>query len=115
MGKRSPAMAKAVLSKSIDRIGNLFVFLISLSLLLLLTGVVLEPALPYFQLDVVLSPKELQDDDVRHKTLEMLQKARGNLRLLWISLGVVMTSLSGFGYLLAKKLGAALALDHESS
>jgi hypothetical protein len=60
-------------------------------------GLLLTPVLPYFQLDAVLSPKELADPQVRDVTLAILEKAGGNQWLMWSLAGVMFCAIGGVG------------------
>jgi hypothetical protein len=68
-------------------------------LLLLVVGIFVMPYMPYFQLDRVLTPTELADDNKRTATLEMLRKASGNQWLLWTIAGTTTVVLSVLGLL----------------
>jgi hypothetical protein len=61
-------------------------------------GLFVVPVLPYFQLDVVLSPTELRNQQVHDATLGMLKAASGNQWLVWIAAGglLVVTGVIGF-------------------
>lgn len=61
-------------------------------------GLFVVPILPYFQLDVVLSPAELADARVCGSTLEMLKAAGGNLWLMWTVAGIVLASIGTIGF-----------------
>jgi hypothetical protein len=68
-------------------------------LLLLVVGIFVMPHMPYFQLDRVLTPTELADDNKRTATLELLIKAGGNQWLLWTIAGTTTVVLSVLGLL----------------
>jgi hypothetical protein len=70
-----------------------------LGLLLLVVGLFVMPTMPYFQLDRVLTPTELEDDNKRTATLELLMKAGGNQWLLWTIAGSTTVVLSVLGLL----------------
>jgi hypothetical protein len=66
-------------------------------LLLLVVGIFVMPYMPYFQLDRVLTPTELADDNKRTATLELLIKVGGNQWLLWTIAGTTTVALSVLG------------------
>jgi hypothetical protein len=68
-------------------------------LLMLVVGFLVMPYMPYFQLDRVLTPTALADDNKRTATLELLMKAGGNQRLLWTIAGSTTVVLSVLGLL----------------
>ena len=63
-----------------------------------LTGLFVFPSLPYFQLDVVLSPEELADDATREATLALLKHpSNGNQWALWTVAGLLVVAFSALG------------------
>ena len=68
-------------------------------------AVLLVPALPYFQLDAVLTPQQLADVQTRDATLALLKKASGNIWLLWFVAGLAVTSCAGIGLAAARRTG----------
>lgn len=63
----------------------------------IVAGATLNVLVPYAQLDVVLSPEQLRDAELRAFTLALLQKASGRQWLLWILGGVVQLVLGCLG------------------
>jgi hypothetical protein len=76
---------------------------VSLSLLLAIgvclvgMGTLVVPALPYRQLDVVVTADERADESKRAAALEMLKRANGNAWLYWTIAGVGVIGLSAMG------------------
>lgn len=68
-------------------------------------GLLVIPALPWFQLDRVLTREELADPRKREATLELLQCAAGNMWLFWSVAGVLLVIVSAAG------LASAFRLD----
>lgn len=79
-----------------------FAALLALGTLILAVGALVEPALPYVQLDRVLSPEDLKDQSMKAATLALLQKARGNGWLFWSGAGFLIVSLSIVGLIAAQ-------------
>ena len=72
--------------------------LLFIGLVISLTGLFVFPSLPYFQLDVVLSPDELADDATREATLALLKRAsNGNQWALWTVAGLLVVAFSTLG------------------
>ncbi|MBA3314167.1 MAG: hypothetical protein M3552_14490 [Planctomycetota bacterium] len=65
---------------------------------LMLMGVVIEPLLPLHQVDVVLTREQLADEEIRHHTQEMLQRARGNIPFAWLAAGLAAEASGWIGH-----------------
>lgn len=75
-----------------------FLLVLTIGLGCILAGPALDTTYPHFQLDVVLTPEELQDDALRERTLEELK--RNNRRRdwpFWLLVGVALVSVGGLG------------------
>jgi hypothetical protein len=83
-----------------------FISVIVLGVGFVAIGVLLTPVLPYFQLDAVLSPKELADPQVRDVTLVILKKAGGNQWLLWFLAGAMPCAIGGVGLFASMRMHA---------
>ena len=83
-----------------------FVAVIILGVGFVALGVLVIPVLPYFQLDVVLSPKELADPGVRNTTLTLLKRATGNQWLVWTTAGAVLCIIGAIGIRALSRMGA---------
>jgi len=70
----------------------------------MVAALVLVPALPYFQLDVVLTPQQLTDVQTRQTTLALLKKASGNTWLLWFVAGLVVTGWAAIGWVASRRV-----------
>jgi hypothetical protein len=81
-----------------------FVLLLALGAFCLVIGVVLVPVLPHFQLDAVLTPREMADARTREATLALLRRASGNMWLFWAAVGLVGITVSAVGLRAAKRL-----------
>jgi hypothetical protein len=60
-----------------------FGVLLAVGIGFLFVGLVVVPVLHYFQLDAVLTRRELADRQKHHATLVMLKRAAGNQWLFW--------------------------------
>lgn len=83
---------------------KLFAVLIVVGAAMILWGLVIVPAIPHVMLDVVLTPDELSDFDLR---LETLQKVSQTLRIeiwAWTSAGVVVAGIGVWGLILNRRL-----------
>jgi len=82
----------------------LFGIQLALGILVLVEGLLIQPNSPHFQLDAVLTPEELRDDDIRTSTLEILERlnAVSNDQLAWTILGTAFAVTSAFGLYLAR-------------
>jgi hypothetical protein len=62
-------------------------------------GLLVRPNRPHFQLDAVLTPEELANDEERQATPTLLKKlARGNNNwIFWTVSGALVTAVSTFG------------------
>jgi len=74
-----------------------FLILLMVGLGLVFFGCFVEPALPFFAMDRVLSPAELHDSTTYDATLALLKRAEGNRWLLWCIAGVVVAATSSVG------------------
>lgn len=70
----------------------------------MVAALVLVPALPYFQLDVVLTPEQLTDVQTRQTTLALLKKVSGNTWLLWFVAGLVVTGWAAIGWVASRRV-----------
>ena len=62
------------------------------------SGLFVILTLPHFQLDVVLSPSELADPQIRDATLALLKKAyKGNEWLMWTTAGAILSVIGCVG------------------
>ena len=64
---------------------------------LIVMGLVIEPVMPWFALDRVLTPKELANPETTRSTLALLKRAQGGRWLFWALAGVFVVSISGLG------------------
>jgi hypothetical protein len=90
-----------------------FVAVISLGVGFIAVGTLVIPVLPYIQLDVVLSLKELADSQIHDATLSMLKKAGRNQWLMWSLAGAILCVIGGIGLRTSLQL-QALAKKDES-
>jgi hypothetical protein len=74
-----------------------FIALFAVGGCLLFVGLLVEPYMPHFLLDHVLSPAELADSDKRDAMLALLERAQGNRWLLYSLAGISVMALSGVG------------------
>lgn len=74
-----------------------FVALLVVGLGFLLIGMAVEPFMPVFALDRVLTPEELADPEKRQATQALLERAQGNRWLIWSLAGIIVAVLSGVG------------------
>jgi hypothetical protein len=75
-----------------------FILVLIIGLGCILAGPALDTTYPHFQLDVVLTPEELQDDALRERTLEDLK--RNNRRRdwpFWLMVGAALVAVGGVG------------------
>ena len=71
--------------------------LLAIGICLVAMGTLVVPALPYSQLDVVLTASDRADEAKRTAALEMLQRANGNTWIFWTVAGAAVIILSGIG------------------
>ena len=90
-------------ARGICRTSLIAVVLVGVALLLM--GLVIDPILPYVQLDRVLSPDELADPQARDQALELLRKARGHVWVLWTVAGVVAITAGFTGLAALSRVG----------
>lgn len=57
----------------------------------------LDTIVPYFRLDVVLTPEELADDEITQRTLDYLRSAKSGHAPYWYATGIALVVLSGLG------------------
>lgn len=74
-----------------------FSLLLALGILWTAIGLLVIPALPYVQLDAVLTMEELRDSAKREATLKLLQKAQGNESPFWTAAGLLVAGISVTG------------------
>jgi hypothetical protein len=84
-----------------------FILHLALGLGFIVWGAAVAPSLPHFQLDVVLTPKELEDRIKREETLAMLNKAHTGDGRDWIAGGLLTAVIGVIG------LRAAFRLDRQ--
>jgi hypothetical protein len=77
----------------------LFAIQLAVGLLMLTIGVVVDPLRPYTQLDAVLTPEQLRDDQTREQALVILKRLRevSNDRLVWSISGLTIAATAGAG------------------
>ena len=75
-----------------------FILVLVIGLGCIVAGPALDTTYPYFQLDVVLTPEELQDDATRERTLEELKRNdRRRDWLYWVVVGLSLVAVGGVG------------------
>ena len=72
---------------------------------MLVVGIVVQPVLPHFQLDEVLTLEQLRDGDFRESALEILKRlnAVSNERLMLSFEGVAVKTMYGISLCLSRK------------
>jgi hypothetical protein len=83
------------------KIRYLFATQFVLGLIFLVNGTVLYPARPAFQLDTVLTPEEMQDQDMKSVAQTVLKRLheRKSDRNFWIIAGIAVSMTSILGVL----------------
>jgi hypothetical protein len=77
----------------------------ALGLFLILMGATEKRMRPAFQLDVVLTDEQLQDEKVKEQTYAILEKLaeRSSLGIIWVAFGIPIAAASVIGLLLLRE------------